>query len=53
MSGTILRYFLIVDGGEVMIIEDLSLSSLGYQLLPLAASQLMFVNREFDISGIF
>ena len=36
-----------------MTIEDLSLTTLGYQLLPLATSQLMDDNREFDVSGIF
>ena len=28
-------------------------SALGYQLLPLAASQLVGNNREFDVAGIF
>ena len=36
-----------------MTIEDLSLSTLGYQLLPLATSYLVSNNREFDVSGIF
>ena len=36
-----------------MTIEDLSLSVLGYQLLPLATSYLVGDNREFDVSGIF
>ena len=33
--------------------EDPSLTALGYQLLPLATSQLMGDNRELDVSGIF
>ena len=36
-----------------MTIEDLSLTVFGYQLLPIATSQLMDDNREFDVSGIF
>ena len=36
-----------------MTMEDASLTALGYQLLPLATSQLMGDNREFDLSGIF
>ena len=44
---------LIVHGGELITIEGLSLSALGYQLLPLATSQLVGNNREFDVSGIF
>ena len=44
---------LIVGGGELMTIEDLSLSSHGYQLLPIATNYLVGNNREFDVSGIF
>ena len=36
-----------------MTMEDPSLTALGYQLLPLATSQLMGDNREFDLSGKF
>ena len=36
-----------------MTIEDLSLSAYDYQLLPLATSQLLGDNREFNISDIF
>ena len=36
-----------------MNIEDPPLSVHGYQLLPLATSQLMGDSREFDASGIF
>ena len=37
-----------------MTIEDLTLSSHGYQLLPIATSQYVgYNNREFDVSGIF
>ena len=43
----------IVGGGELIAIADPSLSALGYQLLPLATSQLMGDNREFDVSCIF
>ena len=35
-----------------MTIKDPSLTALGYQLLPLATSQLMGDNREFDVKGI-
>ena len=36
-----------------MIIEDSSLSTNGYQLLPIATSYLVGYNREFDASSIF
>ena len=36
-----------------MIIEDWSLSHHGYRLLPLATSEQVDDNREFDVSGIF
>ena len=45
---------LIVCGGELITIEGLSSPiALGYQLLPLATSQLVCNNRKFDVSGIF
>ena len=44
---------LIVGGGELMTIEDPSLSAHGYQLLPLATRYLVDKNREFDVSDIF
>ena len=44
---------LIIGGGKLIRIEDLSLSVHGYQLLPLATGQLMSDNREFDVLGIF
>ena len=44
---------LIVGGGEIISIEDPSLSAHGYHLLPLATSQLMGDSREFDALGIF
>ena len=47
------EFLLFVHGGELITIEGLSLSALGYQLLPLATSQLVSNNREFDVSGIF
>ena len=43
----------IVAGGELMTIEDPSLSAHGYQLLSIATSYLMGNNREFDVSDIF
>ena len=43
----------IVGVGELMTIEDPSLSAHGYQLLPLATSYLVGYNREFDVSDIF
>ena len=43
----------IVGGGELISIEDPSVSVHGYQLLPLATSQLMGDSREFDVLGIF
>ena len=36
-----------------MTIEDPSLGAHGYQLLPIATSQLVGTNTEFDVSGIF
>ena len=36
-----------------MTIEDQSRSAYGYQLLPLATSQLVGDNGEFDVSDIF
>ena len=36
-----------------MTIEDPSPSAYGYQLLPLATSQEVGNNREFDVSDIF
>ena len=35
-----------------MTIEDPSLSTHGYQLLPLTTSQLVGDNKEFEVSGI-
>ena len=45
-------YSLLVEG-ELMTIEDPSLSTHGYQLLPLATRYLVENNREFDVSDIF
>ena len=36
-----------------MTIEDPSLSAHDYQLLPLAVSYLLDINREFNVSDIF
>ena len=44
---------LIVGGGELISIEDLSQSVHAYQLLPLATSQYVGYNKEIDVSGIF
>ena len=46
-------FFCIVGGGELMTIEDPSLSSYGYQLLPLSTSYLVGNNRDIDVSDIF
>ena len=43
----------IVGGGELMTMEDPSLSAHGYQLSPLANSYLVDNNREFYVSYIF
>ena len=42
-----------VGGGEHITLEDPSLNTLGYQLLPLTTSQLVDDNRKFDIVSIF
>ena len=44
---------LIVCGREIITIIGLSPSTLGYQLLALATSQLVDDNREFGVSCIF
>ena len=44
---------LIFGVGELMTIEDPSLSAHGYQLLSLATSYFVGNNRKFDISEIF
>ena len=38
---------------ELITIKSLSLSALGYQLLPLATSKLVDDNRKFGVSGTF
>ena len=43
----------IVGGGELMTIEDPSLSDHGYQLLPLVTSYLVGNNMKIDVSDIF
>ena len=53
VSGMCSPVQLSVGGGELIAIEDLSLNTLGYQLLPLATSKLVDDNREFDIVSIF
>ena len=52
-SGIFWGVLLIVGEGELMTIEDPSLSGYGYQLLPLATNYLVDNNREFDVSDIF
>ena len=44
---------LIVGGGELITIENSSLSAHGYQLLPITTSYLVSNNGEFDVSDIF
>ena len=53
VSCIFLGFLPIVGGGELLAIEDPSVSTLGYHLLPLATSQLMCDNREFNVSYIF
>ena len=53
VSGICSPVQLSVGGGELITIEDPSLNTLGYQLLPLATSRLVDDNREFDIVTIF
>ena len=51
--GIVSPVLLIVSEGELMAIEDPSLNVHGYQLLPLATSQLVHKNMKFDVSSIF
>ena len=53
VSGIFGGALLAVGGGELMTIEDPSLSAHGYQLLPKTMSYLVGNNREFDVSDIF
>ena len=53
VSGIFSPLLLIVGAGELMTIEDQSLSAHGYQLLSLATSYLVGNNIEFYVSGIF
>ena len=53
VSGILEEFSSNVRGEELITIEGRSPSAHGYQLLPLATSQLMSNNREFDVSGIF
>ena len=48
-----MRCLLIVGGGELVTIEDASLSTHGYQLLLLAISQLVGENRGYYLSSLF
>ena len=53
VSGIFGGALLVVGGGELMTIEDQSLSVHGCQLLPIATRFLVGNNREFDVSDIF
>ena len=53
VSGIFCGGLFIVGEGELMTIEDPSLSAYGYQLLPLATSYLVGNNRKFDASCIY
>ena len=53
VSGIFGGVLLIVGGGELMTIEDPSLSAHGSQLLPLEISYLVGYSRDFDVSDIF
>ena len=53
VSGICSPIQLSVGGRELINLEDPSLTTLGYQLLPLATSKLVYDNREFDIVSIF
>ena len=53
VSDIFLGVLFIVCGGELMTIEDPSLSAHGYQLLPLATSYLVGNNMKIDVSDIF
>ena len=44
---------LIVGRGDLMTIENPLLSAHGYQLLSIATSFLVGINREFHVSDIF
>ena len=47
------EFYSLFHGGELITIIGVSLSTLGYQLLALATSQLVDDNREFGVSCIF
>ena len=53
VSGIFSGVLLIVGGGELMTIEDPSLSAHSYQLLSIVTSHLVSNNREFDVLEIF
>ena len=46
-------FLFILGGGELMTIENPSLSAHDYQLLPLSTSYLVDNNRDFDVSDMF
>ena len=53
MFQTYFEVFYSLCAGELMTIEDPSLSAHGYQLLSIATSYLVGNNRELDVSDIF
>ena len=53
VSGIFSGVSFIVYAGKLVTIEDPSPSANGCQLLPIATSQLVYNDREFDVSGIF
>ena len=52
ITGIFLKYFRCLAHCWLTTTQDPSLSTHGYQSLPLATSQLVCNNREFDVSGI-
>ena len=46
-------FYSLFDGEELIAIEDPSLSVHSYQLWPIATSQYVGDNKEFDVSDIF
>ena len=53
VSGKFYLFYSLLVEGELITIEDPSLSAHGYQLLPIATSYLVGNNREFDVLDIF
>ena len=53
VSGIFGGVLFIVCRGQLMTIEDPLLSAHDYQLLPIAISYLVGINRKIDVSDIF